>query len=333
MGRFDLNEAGNLIRRLMSGGMDEQTAAIVARGARTGVPQTLPGEGLVRPPVVDPDAARFLDTLSYREAAGLVPPLAPSRAADMSLGSPLFDDMSRAADAMNPGRLRQRANVIPGGRRGSPNPAGDLKRIAAQNIEEAADASRAAGAAGRRNSALANAAGAAAVVGGAAGLGYMAQPGTAPGSRKPKKDSNQDLTESGNPADLQEPPVRDPRSETLAGPPAEDYSMQARQLINQLNDMRRKAGGEVPQAPQMMKEINRLLALGDKQRNTPGYKIPASDPARDPYQQARTLIDQVNNMYSQGFSESDPRVQKIMARVRELQSQGDAMRNNRKNYR
>lgn len=333
MGRFDLSEAGNLIRRLVSGGMDEQTAAIVARGARTGVPQGLPGDGLVRPPVADPDTARFLDTLSYREAAGLVPPLAPVRSADMSLGSPMFDDMARAADAMSPGRMRQRANVIPGGRRGSPNPAGDLKRIAAQNIDDARAASEAA----RRPSRGRGAVRAAGAAGAAAGLGLMVTPTP--------------LTESGNPADLRDDPVpagRDFIDDTLMGmdaddlmqpiaepePPAPpeppepvDYSLEARKLIDQLNAMRRRAGGEVREAPAMMREINRLLAMGDKQRNTPGYKIPQADPARDPYQQARDLIDQVNAMYRQGARPGDPRIQQMMAKVRQLHSQGDAIRN------
>lgn len=46
-----------------------------------------------------------------------------------------------------------------------------------------------------------------------------------------------------------------------------DYHMQAARLMAQLNDMRRRAGGEVPQARQMMAEITRLQRLGDEQRN------------------------------------------------------------------
>lgn len=46
-----------------------------------------------------------------------------------------------------------------------------------------------------------------------------------------------------------------------------DYHAQAQAIISQLNEMRRQAGGEVPQARQMMAEASRLQALGDKQRN------------------------------------------------------------------
>jgi len=46
-----------------------------------------------------------------------------------------------------------------------------------------------------------------------------------------------------------------------------DPHMQAQALIAQLNEMRQKAGGEVPQAGQMMAEIRRLQALGDQRRN------------------------------------------------------------------
>jgi hypothetical protein len=46
-----------------------------------------------------------------------------------------------------------------------------------------------------------------------------------------------------------------------------DPHMQAQALIAQLNEMRKKAGGEVPQAQQMMAEVRRLQAMGDKQRN------------------------------------------------------------------
>ena len=46
-----------------------------------------------------------------------------------------------------------------------------------------------------------------------------------------------------------------------------DPHTQAQALIAQLNDMRKKAGGEVPQAQQMMAEVRRLQAMGDQQRN------------------------------------------------------------------
>jgi hypothetical protein len=48
---------------------------------------------------------------------------------------------------------------------------------------------------------------------------------------------------------------------------ASDPHSQAQALIAQLNEMRRKAGGEVPQAQQIMAEVRRLQAMGDQQRN------------------------------------------------------------------
>ncbi len=55
------------------------------------------------------------------------------------------------------------------------------------------------------------------------------------------------------------------RGEVATG--GSDYHMQAARLMAQLNDQRRRAGGEVPQARQMMAEIARLQRLGDDQRN------------------------------------------------------------------
>ncbi len=46
-----------------------------------------------------------------------------------------------------------------------------------------------------------------------------------------------------------------------------DPHVQAQALIAKLNDMRRQAGGEVPQAQQIMGEVRRLQALGDQRRN------------------------------------------------------------------
>lgn len=172
---------------------------------------------------------------------------------------------------------------------------------------------------------------AAAAAGGAVGVGLM------------MKGRQNDLGKSGNPADLQDAPVSATSfsDETLGGVSPEagmkpmaaqepvDYSLQAREMINKLNAMRRAAGGEVPEAQQMMQEINRLIAMGNEQRRAPSYSHPAADPARDPYQQARNLINQVNNMYRAGYTPNSPEVQRVMAEVRRLQAQGDAIRNRR----
>lgn len=120
-----------------------------------------------------------------------------------------------------------------------------------------------------------------------------------------------------------------PEPTTLQAP--RDYSMEARALINRLNDMRRTAGGEVPEAPAIMREVNRLLAMGNQTRGATYVAAPQDD-AGLAYQQAQGLIDQVNQMYRQGTPPNSPEVQRIMAQVRQLQQQGDAMRNSRPNY-
>jgi hypothetical protein len=48
---------------------------------------------------------------------------------------------------------------------------------------------------------------------------------------------------------------------------SKDPLVQAQALIAQLNEMRKKAGGEVPQAQKIMAEVRRLQAIGDQQRN------------------------------------------------------------------
>lgn len=156
---------------------------------------------------------------------------------------------------------------------------------------------------------------AAAFAGGAAGLGMMMRGRMGDDTPAVASGGEADLAGESRPA----PSVTTP----------DDYSLQARELINKLNAMRRAAGGEVPEAPAMMREINRLVALGNAQRKAPGYSYPKADPARDPYQQARNLIAQVNNMYRAGYQPGSPEVERIMAEVRRLQAQGDAIRNRR----
>ncbi len=120
-----------------------------------------------------------------------------------------------------------------------------------------------------------------------------------------------------------------PEPTVLQAPPQPvDYSLEARKLIDQLNKMRRAAGGEVPEAAEMQREIQRLLALGNQTRKATYAAAPQDDPSRM-YQQAQGLIDQVNQMYRQGMTPNSPEVRQIMTKVRQLQSQGDAMRNRR----
>jgi hypothetical protein len=104
-----------------------------------------------------------------------------------------------------------------------------------------------------------------------------------------------------------------------------DYSFQARELMNKLNAMRRQAGGEIPEAPQMMAEINRLLGMSNKQRNAPGYQ-PAMP--TDHHGQAQMLLQKLNAMRMEAGGEV-PEAQQIMAEVRRHQAMGDQMRNAR----
>jgi hypothetical protein len=95
-------------------------------------------------------------------------------------------------------------------------------------------------------------------------------------------------------------------------------------LIAKLNKMRRDAGGEVPEAAQMMQEINRLMALSNQSRNamTPQQ----AQGSKDPHIQAQALIAQLNQMRQQAGGEV-PQAQQIMAEVRRLQAMGDQQRN------
>jgi hypothetical protein len=138
--------------------------------------------------------------------------------------------------------------------------------------------------------------------------------------------TNADLVAESRPAPSVEATEEVPEPTTPQAP--RDYSMEARALINRLNDMRRAAGGEVPEAPAMMQEINRLLEMGNETRRATYVAAPQGQ-ASQLFQQAQALIEQVNGMYSQGMSPNSPQVQRIMAQVRQLQAQGDAIRNRR----
>ena len=114
--------------------------------------------------------------------------------------------------------------------------------------------------------------------------------------------------------------------EAMAAPDMpEDYSFQARELMDQLNAMRRQAGGEIPEAPQMMAEINRLLSMSNQRRNAPEYQ-PAMP--TDYHGEAQRLIQKLNATNSE-IGGMSPETPKIMAEVRRLQAMGDQMRNAR----
>lgn len=99
---------------------------------------------------------------------------------------------------------------------------------------------------------------------------------------------------------------------------------QAQALIAKLNKMRRDAGGEVPEAQQMMTEINRLMSLSNQSRNAMTPK--QAQGSKDPHIQAQALIAQLNEMRRKAGGEV-PQAQQIMAEVRRLQAMGDQQRN------
>lgn len=187
-----------------------------------------------------------------------------------------------------------------------------------------------------RSNRLAKGAAAAAALGGAAYWASQNRPAVEQKSAaSAPMDDESPAVESGGEADLAAETSPPPAVAATADTPEptvvqapQDYSLQARALINRLNDMRRAAGGEVPEAPAMMQEINRLMALGNQTRRATMVAAPQDDAGRM-YQQAQALIDQVNQMYRQGMTPNSPQVQRLMAQVRQLQSQGDAIRNRR----
>ena len=121
------------------------------------------------------------------------------------------------------------------------------------------------------------------------------------------------------------PPPAMPEAAPAAPEMPPDYSFQARELMNKLNAMRRQAGGEVPEAPQMIAEINRLFGMSNQQRNAPGYQPTMPT---DHHGQAQMLLQKLNAMRTAAGGEV-PQAQQIMAEVRRLQAMGDQMRNAR----
>lgn len=116
-----------------------------------------------------------------------------------------------------------------------------------------------------------------------------------------------------------------------AGQGGYDPRQQAEILIGELNARRQKAGREIPEAPQMMAQINALLAKSNEMRNSrsprAAAKVANSNP-QDPHAKAQSLIAQLNEMRQRAGGEV-PQAQQIMAEVRRLQAQGDEMRNAR----
>ena len=229
-------------------------------------------------------------------------------APDFELGSPLWHQMDkgyRANDNLRRGRTPNLRNQDP-----------QLARIAGQEINATNSAARATRAADTQRAqgireGLGELGAAAATVGIGAGLSSMYPSGESP--------AQGDMTDTSGTEDLaaeSSPPPETPEA------PA-DYSFQARELMGKLNAMRRAAGGEVPEAKQMMAEIDRLLGMSNQQRNAPSYKPPMPT---DYHAEAQMLIQKLNAM-NQEMGGMSPETPKIMAEVRRLQAMGDKMRN------
>jgi hypothetical protein len=216
-----------------------------------------------------------------------------------------MDKGYRANDNLRRGRTPNLRNQDP-----------QLARIAGQEINATNSAARATRAADTQRAqgireGLGELGAAAATVGIGAGLSSMYPSGESP--------AQGDMTDTSGTEDLaaeSSPPPETPEA------PA-DYSFQARELMGKLNAMRRAAGGEVPEAKQMMAEIDRLLGMSNQQRNAPSYKPPMPT---DYHAEAQMLIQKLNAM-NQEMGGMSPETPKIMAEVRRLQAMGDKMRN------
>jgi hypothetical protein len=124
----------------------------------------------------------------------------------------------------------------------------------------------------------------AAAVGGLGAAAYYSMQGLGPtNTQKPAGASTADLAAETSPPPsvmTQEPAPISPRD-------------QAHALQKQLNAMRAKAGGEVPEAAAMRKEIQRLFDMSDSQTNTAARKGVAPQGA-DPLSGARRILADLN---------------------------------------
>lgn len=132
--------------------------------------------------------------------------------------------------------------------------------------------------------------------------------------RKPKPMSTADLAARTSPPPVVATPAPSPREQAL-------------ELISKLNRMRREAGGEVPEAPAMQREIERLLALSNAEANRMNRgEIPVT--GSGPRAQAHALIAQLNAMRRQAGGEV-PQAAAIMREVNRLFALDDEQTNAR----
>ena len=101
---------------------------------------------------------------------------------------------------------------------------------------------------------------------------------------------------------------------------------QAMAMIADLNRMRREAGGEVPEAPAMQKEINRLLGQSNQAASAASRGAVAV--GGGPREQAQTLLSQLNAMRRQAGGEV-PQAQQILREVDRLNALSDRQTNAR----
>lgn len=103
---------------------------------------------------------------------------------------------------------------------------------------------------------------------------------------------------------------------------------QAMKMIDDLNARRRAAGGEVPDAPETMQKVNRLLAMSNEQSAAASRgDIPVQ--GNSPREQAQRILAQLNAMRRQAGGEV-PQAGQMMAEVRRLQAMADQQANARR---
>lgn len=234
-------------------------------------------------------------------------------APDFELGSPLWHQLDKGWRAHDNLRRNRTGNLR------NQNP--EIARIAGADIRARdADALRVRSADAERARGLREGSEEIALAAVAAGVPFLLSQGIDTEPRAGGEDLA--LTSTSGTEDLVEESRPAPR---VAAEPSDDpdYSYEARQLMNKLNAMRRRAGGEVPEAKSMMAEIDRLLGMANKKRNAPDYK-PAMP--TDYHGEAQRLLQKLNAMRMEAGGEV-PETQKIMAEVRRLQAMGDRMRN------
>jgi hypothetical protein len=299
--------------------------ATAARAARQVNPDFSNVQGI-------PDAVLpFTDPSVVAQLDGAMPP-APTT---MDLGTPLFDQMNKSAGAFD--------NVLKGRTANLRNqPFAKPAQAAIQEANARAAKMRAGMEASAERGELMKDVGImGGMVAGAGALGAgalaLTSQGTAPKMpaapaapptpppAPPKKrvdplfEDKGALTNTGGTAELANEARPAPAVATSTDP-----REQAQELIAKLNKMRRDAGGEVPEAQQMMQEINRLMTMSNQSRNamTPQQ----AQGSKDPHIQAQALIAQLNEMRKKAGGEV-PQAQQMMAEIRRLQAMGDQQRN------